>query len=163
MDTPEPDQPSATDRTPVHGSAVVRIAAGPDAAFAFLTDLDRLPTLSPENERCEFLGDATALAVGARFRGYNRAKDYEWHADCVVTEFEPGRRLAYEVPPDFEHATTWRYSIEPDGDGCIVTESFHAPLLEHPKIYPGRIEGRRDNLERACETTMANLKAALET
>ena len=66
------------------------------------------------------------------------------------------------MPPDFEHATTWSYSIEPDGDGCSVTESFHAPLLEHPQIYPGRIEGRRDNLERACETTMANLKAALE-
>lgn len=155
--------PTPTD-SPVHGSASVHVDASPDAVFAVLTDLDRLPTLSPENERCEFIGDSDAVAVGATFRGHNRAGDYEWHADCVVTEFEPGRRFAYEVPPNFEHATTWAYTIEPDvdGDGCTVTESFHAPLLALPDIYPGRIEGRRDNLERACATTMANLKAAVE-
>ena len=37
------------------GSASVRVAAAPDAVFAALTDLDVLPTLSPENQRCEFL------------------------------------------------------------------------------------------------------------
>lgn len=150
--------------SPLHGSASVHVEAGPEAVFEILTDLDRLPTLSPENQRCEFLGESSEIEVGARFRGHNRAGDYEWHADCVVTELEPGRRLAYEVPPDFEHATTWAYTIEPDegGSGCTVTETFHAPLLGLPEIYPGRIEGRRDNLERACETTMANLKELAE-
>lgn len=154
--------PTPTD-SPVHGSASVHVDASPDAVFAVLTDLDRLPTLSPENERCEFIGDADTVAVGATFRGHNRAGDYEWHADCVVTELEPGRSFAYEVPPDFEHATTWRYEVEPDGDGCIVTETFHAPLLEHPDIYPGRVAGRRDNLEKACSTTLANLRVAAES
>lgn len=151
--------------SPLHGSASVHVDASPAAVFALLTDLDRLPTLSPENERCEFLDGSSTIEVGATFRGHNRAGEYEWHADCVVTELEPGRRFAYEVPPKFEHATTWAYTIEPDadGDGCTVTETFHAPLLGLPDIYPGRIEGRRDNLERACESTMANLKAALES
>ena len=151
--------------SPVHGSASVHVNASPDAVFALLTDLDRLPTLSPENQRCEFLGDSTTIEIGATFRGHNRAGDYEWHADCVVTELEPGRRFAYDVPPNFEHATNWAYTIEPDpvGTGCTVTETFHAPLLGLPDIYPGRIEGRRDNLERACESTMASLKAALES
>jgi hypothetical protein len=56
----------------------------------------------------------------------------------------------------------WSYTIVPDadGDGCTVTESFSAPLLGMPEVYPGKIEGRRDNLERACETTMANLRNA---
>ena len=99
---------------------------------------------------------------GRQVPGTNRAGDYEWHADCEVTVFEPGRRFAYMVPPDFEHATEWSYTIEPDGDASIVTEAFHAPLLALPDIYPGKIEGRRDNLEKACRTTMANLKAALE-
>jgi len=44
----------------------------------------------------------------------------------------------------------------------VVTESFNAPLLEHPEIYPAEIEGRRDQLQQGCETTLANLKAALE-
>ncbi len=148
--------------SPTAGSATIEIAATPEAVFAILTDLDRLPTLSPENERCEFLGDSTRIEVGATFRGYNRARDYEWHADCVVTELEPGRSFAYEVPPHFEHATTWRYEVVPHGDGCIVTESFDAPMLALPDVYPGRIEGRRDNLERACATTLANLKALAE-
>lgn len=154
----------ATADSPVHGSASVHVDASPDAVFAILTDLDQLPTLSPENQRCEFLGDSDEIEVGAVFRGHNRAGDYEWHADCVVTELEPGRRFAYEVPPKFEHATTWAYTVEPDanGAGCTVTETFHAPLLALPAIYPGRIEGRRDNLEKACGATMANLKAAAE-
>jgi uncharacterized protein YndB with AHSA1/START domain len=151
-----------TEHWPIDGSARVRVDASPDEVFALLTDLDELPQLSPENERCELLEGFTEVGPGARFRGHNRAGDYEWHADCEVTVFEPGRRFAYVVPPDYEHATEWSYTIEPDGDGCIVTESFHAPLLALPDVYPGRIEGRRDNLEAACRTTMANLKQRLE-
>lgn len=149
--------------SPVRGSATVRVVASPDAIFALLTDLDELPKLSPENQRCEFLDGSSVVEVGARFRGYNKAHDYEWHADCAVIEFDPGHRFAYEVPPGYEHATIWSYTIEPDGDGCVVTEAFHAPLLAHPDLYPGRVEGRRDNLEQGCETTMANLKATLES
>ncbi len=161
---PQAGRMSATEPAeyPIDGGASVRIDAAPAAAFAFLTDLERLPTLSPENQRCEFLDDATMLEVGTRFRGHNRAGDYEWHADCVVTELVADRYFAYEVPPGFEHATTWSYTIEPDGDGCVVTERFHAPLLALPDIYPGRIEGRHANLEKACRITMENLKAALE-
>jgi len=148
--------------SPVHGSATVRVAASPETVFALLTDLDELPKLSPENQRCELLEGSSEVAVGARFRGTNRAGDYEWHADCEVTVFEPARRFVYLVPPGFEHATEWSYTIEPDGDGSIVTEAFHAPLLALPDLYPGKIEGRRDNLEKACRATMANLEAALE-
>jgi len=144
------------------GSVRVRVAAPPEAAFAALTDLDVLPTFSPENQRCEFLDGATEMAVGTRFRGHNKAGDYEWHADCVVTELEQGRSFEYQVPPDFELTTTWRYEIEPDGDGCVVTESFDAPMLARPDVYPGPIEGRRDHLEQGCRITMSNLKAALE-
>ena len=133
--------------------------------FAYLTNLELLPGLSPENVRCEYLDEATELAVGVKFRGYNEAKaiDYKWHVDCEVTVLEANREFAYVVPPNFDHPTTWAYTVEPDGTGSIVTERFDAPMLAMPDVYPGRIEGRRDNLEKACETTMANLKAALET
>lgn len=144
------------------GSATIRVDAAPEAVFAHLTDLTLLPKLSPENVRCEFLDDATELAVGTRFRGHNRAGDYAWHADAVVTVFQPPHRFAYEGPPDFEYATTWSYEIVADGSGSIVTERFDAPLLAMPDLYPGRIEGRRDNLEKGCRITMENLKAAFE-
>ena len=67
------------------GSAIVDVNASATDVFAYLTDLDRLPGLSPENVRCEFLDGSTEVAVGATFRGYNKARGYEWHADCVVT------------------------------------------------------------------------------
>ncbi len=144
------------------GGASVHVTASPAAVFAYLTDLERLPGLSPENQRCEFLEGSSQVEVGARFRGHNKAGDYEWHADCEVTVYEPDREFTYVVPPGFEAATVWSYTIVPDadGDGCTVTESFSAPLLGMPEVYPGKIEGRRDNLERACETTMANLRNA---
>lgn len=145
------------------GSATISIAASPEAAYEYLTDLAKLPELSPENMRCEFLEGSNAIEVGATFRGHNKAGDYEWHADCEVTVAEPGQAFEFSVPPGFEHATTWRYDIAAEGDGCVVTESFSAPLLSMPDIYPGKIEGRRDNLESACNQTLANLKAALES
>ncbi len=150
------------DSSETTGSASIRIDAGPDAVYAYLTNLETLPELSPENVRCEFHEGSDEIVVGAKFRGHNKAGDYEWHADCVVTAADPGREFAFEVPPGFEHATTWRYSISADGSGSVVTETFDAPLLSMPDIYPGKIEGRRDNLEKACGITLANLKAALE-
>lgn len=149
------------DNSATQGSATVDVAASAADVYALLTDLDRLPTLSPENQRCEFLGDATAIEVGARFRGHNKAHDYEWHADCEVTVADAGTAFAYEVPPKFEHATTWSYAIESTGDStCRVTESFDAPMLALPDVYPGKIEGRRDNLENGCRVTMENLRLA---
>jgi len=150
-----------TNEMPTKGSATVEVAASAGDVYALLTDLDRLPELSPENVRCEFLNDDTAIAVGVRFRGHNKNGDYEWHADCEVTVAEPGRSFVYVVPPEFEHATTWAYEIEPINDqSCRVTESFDAPLLAMPEMYPGTIEGRCDNLIKACEATMEKLAAA---
>lgn len=146
---------------PTRGSATVNVDASADDVYAFLTDLARLPTLSPENERCEFLNDASAIAVGVRFRGHNKAGDYEWHADCEVTVADQGKAFAYIVPPDFEHTTTWGYDIEATGDNsCTVTEWFHAPMLALPDVYPGTIEGRCENLENACRITMESLRYA---
>lgn len=146
---------------PTTGSASVTVSATPAEVYAHLTNLAKLPELSPENVRCEFLDGAESIEVGVRFRGYNKAGDYEWHADCVVTEANPGQSFAFEVPPGFEHATTWRYDLAATEDGTVVTESFDAPLLALPDIYPGKIDGRCAQLTEACETTLANLKAAL--
>ena len=70
-------------------------------------------------------GSADAIAIGARFRGHNRAGDYTWHADCEVTVADPGRTFEFAVPPDFEHLTTWRYDIEEtDGKRELVLKEI---------------------------------------
>lgn len=83
---------------PTTGSATIVIQASPQAAYDFVTDLTRLPTLSPENQRCEFLDGHTTIEEGATFRGWNRKGDYEWNADCLVLTAEPGREFAFKVP-----------------------------------------------------------------
>ncbi|MFT7648964.1 MAG: hypothetical protein ACI8Y4_003719 [Candidatus Poriferisodalaceae bacterium] len=147
---------------PTTGSASVRIAASPEAAYAYVTDLDKAPGLSPENQSCVFTGDSTEIVVGATFAGTNRAGDYEWTAECQVKSADPGREFSFKVPPEWEYGTIWKYTFEPDGDGVTVTEAFDSPMLGDPEIYPGKIEGRCEQLTAACQTTLDNLKAALE-
>lgn len=153
---------SETPEWPTTGSATIVIDATPEAAYAFVTDLDKLPTLSPENQRCEFLDGHSTIEPGAQFRGWNRAGDYEWHADCLVLTADAGKEFTFKVPPEWEYATTWSYTFEPEGDGVRVTESFDSPMLGDPEIYPGKLEGRCDMLRAACQTTLENLKSALE-
>ena len=80
----------------------------------------------------------------------------------MVLSADPGREFAFKVPPEWEYATTWKYEFASEGDGVRVTESFDSPMLGDPEIYPGKIEGRCEQLQAACETTLQNLKAALE-
>lgn len=147
---------------PTTGSASIVIDASPDEAYAFVTDLAKLPTLSPENQRCELIEGSTAVEVGAQFRGWNKNGDYEWNADCLVLVAEAGKEFSFKVPPEWEYATTWTYRFEAEGDGVRVTESFDSPMLGDPEIYPGKLEGRCENLREACQTTLENLKTALE-
>ena len=147
---------------PTTGSASIRIAASPEAAYDYVTDLATLPTLSPENQRCEFIEGSTEIVEGALFRGFNENGGYEWSAECRVLEAERGRVFSFLVPPAWEYATTWTYRFEPDADGVVVTESFDSPMLQSPDIYPGKLDGRCEQLRAALVTTLENLKAALE-
>ncbi len=153
-----------SDKTwPSTGSASIYIATTPGTAYDYVTDLDKLPTLSPENQRCEFIEGSTEIAEGAIFRGHNENGGYEWSAECRVTVADPGREFTFVVPPKWEYATTWSYRFEQTDGGTTVTESFDSPMLADPEVYPGKIEGRCEQLQAALETTLANLKAALET
>ena len=70
--------------------------------------------------------------------------------------------FSFLVPPAWEYATTWTYRFEPDDDGVVVTESFDSPMLQSPDIYPGKLDGRCDQLRAALVTTLEHLKTALE-
>ena len=151
-----------TTEWPTTGSASIHINASPEAAYDFVTDLDKLPTLSPENQRCEFIEGSTEIAEGALFRGHNENGGYEWSAECRVVTADRPSEFSFVVPPKWKYATTWTYRFEPDGDGVLVTESFDSPMLGDPDIYPGKIEGRCDQLRAGITATLENLKVALE-
>lgn len=145
--------------TETTGSASIEINASPEAVYGILTDLSRISELSPECYKAEWEGDSTAPAVGASYRGYNRAGDNEWDIAVNVVAAEPGRAWAFEVPsPDAP--TQWSYAIEPTDGGCRVTESFDAPVLAEERFQK---MGRHQMLVGNIETTLANLKTAAES
>jgi len=146
---------------PQESSASIDIDAPPEVVWNLVTDITRMGEWSPECRRAEWKNGATGPAVGARFHGYNQAGTFEWDAPCVVSECVPGQVFAFDVPPDSEPFTRWRFELAPNGTGTTLTESFDAPLI-NVEGAPSNFEGRFEMLAAAIETTIANIKEAAE-
>jgi len=146
---------------PQTASASIDIDAPPDAVWQLVADITRMGEWSPECWRAHWDGAATGPAVGAHFHGYNRAGSFEWHAPCIVTDCEPGKVFAFEVPRGGEPVNRWRFEFEPTASGTRLTESFDAPLI-NVSGSAANFDGRFEMLEQAIGTTIANIKAAAE-
>jgi uncharacterized protein YndB with AHSA1/START domain len=141
------------------------IAAPPGRVFAMVADLTRMGEWSPENTGGRWVRPATGPAVGAKFRGTNRRGMRRWSTLAVITEYDPDRRVAFEVTAVGFKAGRWAYDVEPTGGGCRVTETWtdrRGPLV---RIGGGLVSGvhDRDTYNRAgMEATLAGLAAAAE-
>jgi hypothetical protein len=142
------------------------VAAPADVAWALLADLSRMPEWSPENERVEWLGCATEAALGARFRGTNRNGAKTWKSVAKMTVFEPGRALAFHVKAGPFNVADWRYTIEPNGNGCRVTESWtdrrNGAVKVLSRLVTG-VEDRPSHNRDSMDETLRRLAAAAET
>ena len=150
-----------TEKFPEAGSASIEIDAAPDTVWQLVADITRMGEWSPECWRAHWDDGATGPAVGAHFHGYNRAGTFEWDAPCIVTECEPGKLFAFEVPRGGDPVTRWRFEFTPTASGTLLTESFDAPLLNVPGAR-SNFEGRYEMLRKAIGKTIANIKAAAE-
>jgi uncharacterized protein YndB with AHSA1/START domain len=146
------------------GRVSVTIAASPQLVYDLLADIPRMGEWSPECYRCEWLDGATAAAVGARFRGYNRLGRYRWERMAIITAAEPGRQLSFVTVDDRTHReeTEWHYTMEPSPSGTVLTESFQflwCPTLDRvvELLLP---RGRQ--VERGMKETLRRLKLAAE-
>ena len=120
---------------------------------------------SPECDRVTWLGGAAAATPGARFAGHNRNGVRRWSTRGVVRTAEPGRELSFDISFVGFPIARWTYRIEPDGDGCVVTESTEdrrgrvLPVITAP--FTGVVDRSAHNL-RSIETTLERLRAAAE-
>src|SRR3954470_15389687 len=107
-------------------SVTVHMKASPDEVWALVSDVTRIGSYSPETFEAEWLDGATGPAVGASFRGHvkRHGKGPIYWTTCTVVACEPGRDSAFAVGPEGKQLNTWRYQLEPVGDGTDVTESF---------------------------------------
>lgn len=108
------------------GEARAHIAAPPDVVYRAVSDVTRTGEWSPECRRCEWVDGASGPAVGARFRGWNRSGLVRWSRLVEVVDADPGREFAFRTLPDRinRDSTTWRFRLEPEDGGTVVTQSY---------------------------------------
>ena len=150
------------------GSASVVINRDPAAVFALIADVTRTGEWSPECIAGRWVSGASdsaaGPAVGAKFEGDNALVIggmtlKRWTTTSEVTEFVPGERFAFLA----EEYTTWRYVLEPVGDGTRVTESFDfttASALQ--RFLYESIARRPASLVKGMQKTLDRMKAHLE-
>ncbi len=150
--------------TPGVDTVTVSVDATPDKVWALVTDLGRMGEWSPETTSCRWLGRTREPAVGATFVGFNRRGWARWATTNRVEEVDPGRAFGFRVR---ETGVRWGYLIEPDGDGCRLTEtrdvrSARTWLIRASGPFVGGMEDHADELREGMRVTLDRIKAAAE-
>ena len=110
---------------PKQGSAEATVAAPPDEVFAVVTDIDRLPEWNAV--MTDVVESPAALAPGTEWVVGFRAMGQSWNSRSRLDEIDRARRVfQYRSGTDDDNPsyTTWRWQIEPAGDGSRVTLSW---------------------------------------
>lgn len=106
------------------GSASVQIQRAPDDVFDVLADV----TKNSQWASASIEGHQTStgpVGVGSTAREVTRFLGRRIETDSIVTDFVPGRRLAYETQSGpFPFAGS--FDLEPQGSGSNVTATFEA-------------------------------------
>ena len=144
--------------------AEATIDAAPEAVWAVLADVRRMPELSPELVRILALKPG-GLRPGQWYLGVNRRKAVVWPTRSVVSTVEPGRRVAWDTRSS---GARWIWELEPEGTGTRVVHRRPVPERLTPvgslfaRFLLGGTVGHADELERGMATSVARLKRAVE-
>lgn len=141
------------------------VAAPAQKVYGMLADLTRMGEWSPETRKVTWLGGATAPAVGARFRGWNRHGPIWWFTTSKVVAAEPGRELAWDVSSFGQPVARWSYRFEDDGSGgCTVTETWEDRRKAVEKVVGlfTAVSDRATHNKKGMEETLRRLKTAAE-
>ncbi len=146
----------------------LHIDAPPEAVYALVADVTRMPEFSPEILSCRWIEGATGPAVGARFVARNKvSRRPSWNNKPVVTVVEPGRAFAFARTEKFAGTVEWTYRFEPDASGTMVTESYHVTRSLSPIgwFIIGTLFGRSDrqsDLRSGMEQTLQRMRETAE-
>lgn len=99
------------------------ISATPAQLWPHVSDINLSRRFSTEFQGADWSDGYDGPAVGARFRGRNEHPVAgRWEVDCVVTECEAERVLAWQVGLGGDPAASWRFTLEPADGGTRVTQ-----------------------------------------
>ena len=144
--------------------AETTIDAPPEAVWAVLGDLRRMPELSPELVRMVPLKPG-GLRPGQWYLGVNRRKAVLWPTRSVVADVEPGRMVAWDTKSS---GARWIWELTPEGSGTRVVHRRPVPRrltglsCAFARAFLGGVDGHADELEKGMAVSAARLKRAVE-
>jgi uncharacterized protein YndB with AHSA1/START domain len=145
--------------------AETTIAAPPERVWKVLSDVRRMPELSPELVRMIPLKRG-GLRPGQWYLGVNRRKAVVWPTRSVVADVDPGRTVSWDTKSS---GARWIWELSPEGTGTRVVHRRPVPdrltsaSFLFAKAFLGGVGGHADELERGMARSVARLKAAVET
>src|SRR6476661_2133510 len=141
------------------------MAAPPERVWQLLSDVTNVGRFSPETFEAEWLDGATEPAVGVQFRGHVRrnGRGPVYWTTCRIVACERDRVFGFTVDLRGKPVNTWRYELQPNGDGTDVTESFELANTAMNRVYwklAGRARGRTNR--NGMRTTLERVRAVVE-
>ena len=147
-------------------SVETEIAVAADVLYDMVADLPRMGEWSPECERVEWSGGATAAARGVQFVGHNRNGSRQWSTHGTVTVAERGQQFTFEVRSIFNlPVSLWSYRFSPAPSGTRVvetTEDRRGWLIRTAGRLATGISDRTARNRETMTVTLQRLKEAAE-
>ena len=157
------------DTAPLHQySESVRIAAPPSQVWELVTAMERYGEWSSENTGGYWRKKADGVPgtgeVGDEFVGINRRDGFEWKGLVEIVERDEERVFAFVTGGTALDYVQWKYVLEPDGDGTVLSEHWELRNLSPMLIEGGDAEvaQRVANAHESLHATLHNMKAAAE-
>lgn len=146
----------------------IRIDAPPEKVWPLVIAMERYGEWSSENTggywRKGADGEPGTGKIGDQFVGVNRRGDNEWKAPVEIVEREEGRSYAFVTGGLAGNYALWRYELQPDGDGTILTEQWVLRTLT-PLMEQGgqpEIDSRAASARESIAATLRGMKATAE-
>lgn len=151
----------------------VAVAAAPEEVWAVISDISVPARFSDELLSVEWLDGATGPALGACFVGRNEHPAIgRWETRSVIAEYDPPRRMGWNVEDDGGVSASWRFEVLAEGDGTRLrqwgrmgpapsglTPAIAARPDKEERIVAGRMEEWRRNMTANVE----GIKALVES
>lgn len=120
-------------RVQAENSVAVTVDVDIDDVWELVRDVSRVGEWSHECVGAAWLGDSTAAAPGARFRGRNRAGLFRWGRVCEIVSAAPYELTWRTVPTRlYPDSSLWRIALEKVDAGTTISQDFR--VLRAPKV-----------------------------
>ncbi len=150
-------------------SESIEINASPETVWSLVTAMERYGEWSSENTGGYWRKKEDGLPgtgeVGDEFVGINRRGDDEWKALVEIIVREENQSFAFVTGGTAMNLIHWRYDLEPNDSGTILTESWALMNLSPLMIEHGdeEIQFRAANARESITATLKGMKVAAES